>query len=315
MNLPALLHSVSYSGSWGQSSLTLEQFIDKAADLGFEGVLLMAKRPHLSVLDTGRKERARLRALLEGRGLRSLCIAGYNNFTADLEHRDVPNFEIQVHYVTELARLVHDLGGSVVRIFTGYEHSAAGYSAQWDLVVRALKESARRALEFGVTLGVQNHHDIAVDFESQFDLIQAVDEPNCRAMFDAWAPALHGVDLRSAARKMGGVTVHTTVANYQKRSRFHYDSSVVNYTAATPYMQAVPFDEGFIDYETFLKELVSSGFHGSVAYEMCSPLLGGRSVENLDSYARRFLEAFQAYRQRLSPPEPVTSASPQMLAG
>lgn len=300
MNLPALLHSVSYSGSWGQASLTVEEFIDKASDLGFEGVLLMAKRPHLSVLDTGPKERARLRSRLEAKKLGSLCIAGYNNFTADLEHRDIPNFEIQVHYVTELARLAHDLGGNLVRIFTGYEHSAAGYSAQWELVVRALKESARRAAGFGVTLGVQNHHDIAVDFESQFDLIQAVDEPNCLAMFDAWAPALHGVDLHSAARKMGEVTVHTTVANYQKRPRFHYDSSVVNYTAATPYMQAVPFDEGFIDYEMFLKDLVTSGFHGSVAYEMCSPLLGGGNMRNLDSYARRFLETFSAYRQRLN---------------
>ena len=48
MNFTSLLHSVSYSGSWGQAGLTLEQFLDKAADLGFDGVMLMAKRPHLS---------------------------------------------------------------------------------------------------------------------------------------------------------------------------------------------------------------------------------------------------------------------------
>ena len=46
-----VLHSVSYSGSWGQHFLSVEQFLDKAADLGFDGVMLMAKRPHLSVLD------------------------------------------------------------------------------------------------------------------------------------------------------------------------------------------------------------------------------------------------------------------------
>ncbi len=56
-----LLHSVSYAGLWGQASLPLEAFIDKAADLGYDGVLLMAKRPHLSVLDYDTEACSRLR--------------------------------------------------------------------------------------------------------------------------------------------------------------------------------------------------------------------------------------------------------------
>lgn len=298
MSFSALLHSVSYSGSWGQAHLTLDAFIDKAADLGYEGVMLMAKRPHLSLLDNGAKERAQLRQHLEKRKLRDLCIAGYNNFSGDLEHGEVPQREIQIHYITDLARLAHDLGGSLVRIFTAYENPAASYTAQWNLVVAALKECAQRAAEFGVTIGVQNHHDVAVGYESQYDLIQAIGEPNCKALFDAWAPALHGEDLEAAARKMAPITPHTTIAAYQKRPRYHYDSAVVNYTALTPYIQAVPIDEGFIDYRKFLGALRAGGFHGSIAYEMCSPLLGGGSMENLDRYAARFLEFIHDFRGR-----------------
>ena len=298
MSFSALLHSVSYSGSWGQAHLTLDAFIDKAADLGYEGVMLMAKRPHLSLLDYGPKERAHLRKHLEKRKLRDLCIAGYNNFTGDLDHGEVPQREIQVHYITDLAKLAHDLGGSLVRIFTAYENPAAGYTAQWNLVVAALKECAQRAAEFGVTLGVQNHHDIAVGYESQYDLVQAIGEPNCKALFDAWAPALHGEDLEAAARKMAPITPHTTIAAYQKRPRYHYDSAVVNYTALTLYIQAVPIDEGFIDYRKFLGAMRAGGFHGSIAYEMCSPLLGGGSMENLDRYATRFLEFIHDFRGR-----------------
>jgi sugar phosphate isomerase/epimerase len=298
VSLSALLHSVSYSGSWGQAHLSLDAFIDKAADLGYEGVMLMTKRPHLSLLDYGPKERAQLRQHLEKRKLRDLCVAGYNNFSGDLEHGEVPQREIQVHYITDLARLTHDLGGSLVRIFTAYESPAASYTAQWNLVVAALKECAQRAAEFGVTIGVQNHHDIAVGYESQYDLIQAIGEPNCRALFDAWAPALHGEDLDAAARKMAPITPHTTIAAYQKRPRYHYDSAVVNYTALTPYIQAVPIDEGFIDYRKFLGALRTGGFHGSIAYEMCSPLLGGGSMENLDRYATHFLEFIHDFRGR-----------------
>jgi len=298
VSFSALLHSVSYSGSWGQAHLTLDQFIDKASALGYEGVMLMAKRPHLSLLDFGVKERAQLRQHLEKRNLRDLCIAGYNNFSGDIEHGEVPQREIQVHYITELARLTHDLGGSLVRIFTAYENPAASYTVQWNLVVGALKECAKRASEFGVTIGVQNHHDIAVGYESQYDLIQAVGEPNCKALFDAWAPALHGEDIAAAAQKLAAVTAHTTIAAYQKRARYHYDSAVVNYTALTPYVQAVPIDEGFIDYGKFLGALRAGGFHGSVAYEMCSPLLGGGSMENLDRYATRFVEFLHDFRGR-----------------
>src|ERR1039457_7126693 len=93
---PLLLHSVSYAGFWGQAFLSLDQFVDKAADLGFDGVMLMAKRPHLSVLDYGPVECARLQEKLEARNLQSLCLAGYTNFTADLEHGDIPHREMQI---------------------------------------------------------------------------------------------------------------------------------------------------------------------------------------------------------------------------
>ena len=71
----SILHSVSYSGSWGQHFLTVEQFVDKAADLGYDGVMLMAKRPHLSVLDWGAGQRSRLRERLEGRAARTAARA------------------------------------------------------------------------------------------------------------------------------------------------------------------------------------------------------------------------------------------------
>ncbi len=291
MAFAPVLHSVSYAGVWpGQARLSLEDFIDKASELGFAGVMLVAKRPHLSALDYGPPACARLRERLEKRGLRCAVIAGYNNFSADLEHPDVPHREIQIQHVTELARMARDLGAGVVRIFTAYEHPAASYAGLWQSLVETLRECARRAADLGVTIGVQNHHDLAAHYQSQFDLVEAVGESNCRAIFDAWSPALHGTDLVEAARKMAPITCHTTAADYQLRPRFHYQPGVVNYEARAPWVQAVPMGEGFIDYAGFFQALREAGYRGPVAYEMCSPLLGGGSVENLDCYARRFLE-------------------------
>jgi sugar phosphate isomerase/epimerase len=290
MGSDLLLHSVSYAGLWGQAFLPLSDFIDKAAALGYSGVMLMAKRPHLSVLDYGQAERASLRQRIRAVGLRHVCIAGYNNFTADMEHGEVPHREFQIQHVTELARLASDLGGGLVRIFTGYENPAASFSDQWKLVIESIRECARRAAPLGVVIGVQNHHDLAAGFQAMRDLIESVGEPNCRALFDAWAPALQGADLGEAARALAPCTVHTTVADYQLRPRYKYNAALVNYEPQRPFVQAVPMGEGFIDYSKFFAALELGGFRGTVAYEMCSPLRGGGSFENLDACARRFVE-------------------------
>ena len=41
-----VLHSISYAGLWrGQAALSLEDFLRRAAGLGFAGVEITAKRP------------------------------------------------------------------------------------------------------------------------------------------------------------------------------------------------------------------------------------------------------------------------------
>lgn len=285
------LHTVSYAGVWpGQARLPLEAVIGKAASLGFDGVMIMAKRPHASILDMTPQARAALRDLLGEKGLALACLAACNDMTEGAAHPDVPFREMQVHYVTELARLASDLGGSLVRVFTGYEKPQVPYWQQWRWCVETLKECACRAADFGVSIAVQNHHDIANHHLRLRDLLSEVDEPNCKAAFDAWAPALQGADLGEAVRHMGESIVHTTAADYVKRPRFKYEPSLVKFVAQPDLVQAVPMGEGFIDYKAFFSALKAVGYNGFVAYEMCSPLQGGGSEENLDQCARRFLD-------------------------
>ena len=286
-----MLHSVSYAGVWpGQARLALDDFAGAAARLGFAGVMLMAKRPHLSPLDYPPEKCRELRANLRSRNLACAVLAGYNNFSADLEHPDIPHREIQIEHVTQLARMAHELECPVVRVFTAYEHPSLSYASMSAMLIDTLGECARRAAPLGVTIGVQNHHDFAAHHDSLFDLVTAIAEPNCRAIFDAWAPALQGADLAAAARKLAPLTCHTTAADYQLRPRFHYNPRLVNYEPATAWTQAVPMGEGFIDYKGFFAAMREGGYAGPVAYEMCSPLTGGGSMENLNRYAAAFLD-------------------------
>jgi sugar phosphate isomerase/epimerase len=293
------LHSVSYAGVWpGQEALPLEDFIEHAADLGYAGVMLMAKRGHASLLDLGAERRCAVRERLQRRGLALAGIAAYTDFTAGAERPDIPLLEMQVLYVRECARLARDLGGSIVRIFTGYERPELSPGQSWSRCVQAVKECARAAADVGVTLAVQNHHDIANHYEALADFLSEVDEPNVGAGYDAWAPTMQGLpseQIAAAVRALGPSIVQTIVADYVRRRRFQYLPGLTNYRAEPDEVRAVPVGEGSIDYASFFAALQSIGFSGFVTYELCSPLRGGGSMANLDRYASRFVDWMQQF--------------------
>lgn len=286
-----ILHSVSYAGLWrGQKYLSLEEFIKKAAKLGYDGVELMAKRPHASILDMDHGTREKIKGLLMENSLECACIAGYTDFVSGMDSRLVPIPEMQISHVTDLSRLAKDLGCKIVRVFSGYECKGIPYWQQWDGCVKALRECARRASEFGVKIGIQNHHDIGAEVFSLRELIHEINEPNCFAMFDAWAPAVQGYDPAEAVKRIADRMIFTTTADYIRQPRYRYMPELVNYEIQEDLLKAVPMGQGFIDYKAFFRELRASGYDGYVAYEMCSELQGGGLEENLDRYAAAFLE-------------------------
>ena len=260
------LHSVSYMGAWrGQTTLTVDEFLLKAKELGLELV----------------------------------CLAGYTDFLAGVDKAGIPNVEIQAVYVGELARLARDLGTNMVRIFTGYERPDIPYDKQYAMVVEGLQMAGKIAAKYGVTLAVQNHHDIAIHHDAMKWLLDEVDLPNVKAAFDCWSPTFEGLsaeEIRQAILKMQPYIVHTTTADYEELPRYNYAIEHTNYLPLESQMRAVPIGEGFLDYKNFINTLKEIGYQGYIAYEMCEVLKGGGSVENLDKTAKIFLEYVKQFK-------------------
>jgi sugar phosphate isomerase/epimerase len=283
------LFSISYGGLWGQAALDLPGFVAKAAGLGYRNVMLAGKRPHLSPLDYPPDRVAELKAVLDRHGVACPVVAAYTDF-AGMPAAEVPATELQVAYVEALCRIGRGLGSSIVRVFTAYETEAQPLAAIWARVVSALRECADRAAGYGVTVAIQNHHDVGVHSDALLELLNDIDRANVKLGFDAWSPALRGEDLYAAARKMAPHTIITTNADYVRLPRFQYRPAQVNYERVEPdLVRAVPFGDGFIDYRAFFAGLRDGGFDGIATYEMCSPLRGGGSPENLDRCAARYL--------------------------
>jgi sugar phosphate isomerase/epimerase len=298
------LHTVSYAGVWrGQASLPVEKIIEKAHELGFDGIMLMAKRPHISPLDYDSGACKRLRRKIEKLKLEVACLAGYVDLTAGIERQMAPMLEIHVTYIRELARLARELDTSVVRIFTGFEREGVLFDKHWETCVQSLKLAAKHAAEFDVALAIQNHHDVAVHHDTLRWMLEEIDEPNCKAAFDAWAPAFHGLsgdELKQAVRIMEPFIIHTTVADYARLPRYSYQHTLTNFTRLQADMRAVPVGTGFVDYPGFFSALEEIDYQDWVAYEMCAPLRGGGELENLDVCAEIFLEYMRQERWRES---------------
>jgi len=290
MMKPALF-SVSYAGYWGQHALSIDDFLRKAAALGYPAVELGGKRPHLSPLDyRTQQSAASIRDAAQAAGVEIATIAAYTDFTAGRESPEVPQQEIQLAYVRQLAQLASWLGAKIVRVFSGYMTGREQLASDWERVVRSLREAAAIAAEYGVVLGLQNHHDLGVTADGLAELMADVGHPHLKAMFDPWSVALTGGDLYESARRMAPHMVQTTLADYVRVERFAYRSALVNYERQEPdWIRAVPLGDGFIDFAAFFRGLRAGGFDGYVAYEMCSPVRGGGSEANLDATAIKSL--------------------------
>lgn len=290
-----VLHSVSYAGAWpGHSCLSVEAFLDKAAELGYRAIALVAKRPHLSPHDYDPAACRNLREAIGARGLSLEALMGYTDFTCAIDRLGIPSAEMNAAYVGTLAQLAAELGAPRLRIFSGYERAGVAYETQYTELVRGLRMASRAAGPFPVTLLLQNHHDLAVHHTQLAWLMRELDAPNIKLAFDAWAPFLQGLSgdaMKEAVRAVAPWIAWTTVADYQRQPRFLYHPDVVNYSRhPQDLLRAMPCGAGEVDYASFFAALREINYTGPVAYEMCAVLEGGGSVNNLDAAARTFLK-------------------------
>lgn len=299
------LFSISYAGFWGQAVLSLTDFIRHAGKLGYPSVMIAGKRPHLSPLDASLEFVKPIQDALAAANVRCDVIGAYTNLSQPSTCGcEVPLVEFQIAYVESLARIASQVGAKIVRIFTAYEIEGQDLQAQWKRCVAAIREMCDRAAAHGVTIAIQNHHDLALHTGALLEMLADIDRPNCKLGFDAWSPSLRGEKAYESAKLAAPHTVITTNADYIRVPRHRYRPDLVNYERQdVDWVRAVPFGTGYTDYAAHFNGLRDGGFDGIAVFEMCSPLRGGGSMENLDACATTYLEWMKKNGAWLNPRE------------
>lgn len=279
------LHTISYAGFWGQATLPAEKIIEKAKRFGYDGVEIVAKRPHAAPLEWTSDVCKRHRDLLERGGLECSAVAGYTDFTnPGAEFRDK-----ELLYLREAIRMTKDLGCRILRVFAGgmgaLREGVNGRVAR-EKAIEHLKAGVPWAAEAGVVLALQNHPPVTNSPEDVLEILEAVDSPSLQATIDATLfPDISPDALVAGVKLVGKRIVHTHTSDYRLRPSNpvpmpggHVRTWATRYTA---------LGDGDIDYAAFVRALHEVGFTGALSYEMCSFLPGGGSEANLDRIGER----------------------------
>lgn len=297
------LHSVSYSGTWGgQTTLTLSEFVSKAKRLGYRGVEFAAKRPHASPLDMSAQARKDLRTQVEDVGMEICALASYHDWAGGWTHRDMAHVEKELVYFCAVARLAHDLGCPIVRTYTGFSSDSTAYRQQWDQVVRGIQEACERAADYDITIGIQNHSCIASHPDSLLDMIKDIGRPNAKVILDAPYITAHGEPIHETVLKFGNLVCHSHLTDFARRVKYRYLPEIVAFEENGQEFVGITPGQGPTDYHEFVSALREISYSGWLSYEMCSPLVGGGSEENLDRCATETLTYMNSLFEEIGVP-------------
>ncbi|HLP72944.1 MAG TPA: sugar phosphate isomerase/epimerase family protein [Bacteroidales bacterium] len=285
-NIKVGLYSITYLGVWYRGeALSLPDVIKRAKKYGYTGVEIDGKRPHGNPIDWPAAKCKELRKVADGEGIEIFGVAANNDFSSPM-----PEFrEAQVLYTKELIRMTADLGAKTLRLFLGwpgvtlhpqlasydvardiwaYTHSKFTAEETWKWCRDGIAETAKYAEAAGVTLALQNHKPVIVDYPEVLKMLGEVKSPALNISLDV--PIMDdksAANIQKAARLVGNRQVLSHFGGEYDRGA---DGKVIG--------QGNYKDLGY--YRDFVKAMVDIGYNGYMSYELCHPLpvVNGQTV-------------------------------------
>ena len=265
------LHSISYAGLFYRGpGLSLEEVIDKAASLGFEGIEVMAKAPVCSPFDYDESRAKRARDYAASRGLELCFLAAY----LDLNRPDRLDGEKEMVYAKDNIRLARDLGCSHVRVYSGGDHVYQGASLwqQWDWTVENVQRLLPIAQEHGVRLAMEVHTGVAQTTDALHAMMRQIGWDEVDMCTGPAILSLHGEPVAATVQGFGAKLVHSHVMDFADLApvvQYHDLRGLA--TNPFPRLNNVPMGQGKVENEAFMRACYEIGYQGYFAYEICTP--------------------------------------------
>ncbi|MBI2322807.1 MAG: sugar phosphate isomerase/epimerase [Chloroflexi bacterium] len=232
---------------------TLDDSLQRIADLGFRYVELLTMPPHLWAPDPRGRARSALRARMESLGLEAIAV-GPMYFDLNLASTNPAVRAASVHEVVHNLRLASDLGARVVTTIAGRRNALfpAPLDLTWDLCRQSLLECLDTAAHVGVAIGLEPimYSFISTGADAR-RMIEGIGSSWLRGLIDtANAHATEGVE--AAVQAVGPYLAHVQISDTVK-GQLRHD----------------PVGDGEIDFWAAIAALRAVGYDGPCILELC----------------------------------------------
>ncbi|HIE18538.1 TPA: sugar phosphate isomerase/epimerase [Candidatus Bathyarchaeota archaeon] len=265
------LHSISYAGFFYKGNhIPLKEMIPKAAEMGYEGLEIMAKRPLASPLDVKGDVSKEIKEAADSWGIELPLIAAY----ADFIKPNPLDREKELLYAAECIRLAEELECPIVRFYGGGDiiYEGVPFQKQWELAKESLKYIAKIAADRGITIALEPHTSVVQTHEDALDMVEQIGSNNIGICLDPPLLALHREPVEKAVKAVGKLLLHAHVMDFVRKPvlvKYHAMPGLA-ISEFTP-IQDVPLGSGEVDVAGFIKAAEEVGYEGHLSYEVCVP--------------------------------------------
>ncbi len=266
--------SLSYSKAIAEGRMDLFDFIDRARELGLDGIDIHTRA--LTSEDDGYLRDVRMRCMQRGLAISYLGISNDFGKPAGEIYAEI---EMVKHWIDVAARL----HAPMVRIFAAWERDDTPAYVIWSRMIYAISEVVEHAATRGVAVGLHNHNHGCVTRtgDDVVRILNQVDHPSFTHILDtgqyAGSPGASGAkgkpdpayDFYGSMEKSAPYAVHVRAKIYRIQSG----------------------EEAWLDYPRILGILKKVGFNGwmSVVFEGQAVEAEETAVPKAVSYLRGLL--------------------------
>lgn len=303
------LFTVSYSGIWYEGdSLSLKEQIDKAKELGFDGVSIEAKRPVAAPFDLTDGEIGEIKDYAESNNIEICAIESMSDFSSPIMEERENNLAM----MRSLIEMSDKFGVDTLKVFAAWpgvnwEPGEIGsyeeldppsgpfgpdYIEMWDRTKKGIAEVTDWAEEYGIDIALQNHPPLLrPGYEDALAMVEEIGKENLKLCLDV--PLFYGRQddnyVKEAVEACGDLVAlsHYGAWNMERLE----NGEVVQKKASLAGKK--------INYRTFLKELKKAGYEGYLVQEYCLPAIKDHRIQGIDEIDRASGMAVEYMRELL----------------
>lgn len=307
------LFTVTYCGLWYKGrALSLKEQIVKAKNFGFEGISIETKRPVALPCDLSKKDRKEIKETADSYNIKICAVETMSNFARPL----IEDRENNLCMVKEAIDLAADLEVDIVKVFAAwsgtsrynglgtyefgrrifeYEGNFITETERWRLCVEGIRDVAKWAKEYGITIALQNHPPvIRYGYEDALQMVKEVNMDNVKLCLDVPLFSdqsdqyIH--EAVEACKEVGIVLSHYGSLGFDELP----SGEIVMYRR--------------INYPAFVRELKSIGYNGFLVSEECSPVLEKHEYQGIETVDRHVRAALKYMRELI-----LTDKEPRVI--